>query len=111
MAERLDSSLSARLRRTVDRDRLTESELRELNAQADGLARSLRAQIRAGEGRLRRLTADGTSGVAEFADELRRVESLRPQLAEAEDLLADLEQKARELRTAWLLGQAESRLR
>ena len=111
MAERLDSTLSARLRHTVARGRPTETELRELTAQADGFARALHAQIRASERRLRRLTADGTSGVAEIADELRRVESLRPQLVEVEGLLAELEQTARELRTAWLLSQAEARPR
>lgn len=111
LAERLDSTLSARLRQTVARGRLTETELRELSAQADDLAGALRAQIRASERRLRRLTADDTSGVAEIADELRRVESLRPQLGQVEELVADLEQTARELRTAWLLGQADVRRR
>jgi hypothetical protein len=111
LAERLDSTLSARLRQTVARGRLTETELRELTAQADGLASSLRPQIRASERRLRRLTADDTSGVAEIADELRRVELLRLQLGDVEDLLADLEQTARELRTAWLFGQADARRR
>jgi len=100
-----------RLRETVARGNLTEAELRGLGAQADDLARALRAEIRDSERRLRRLNADGTSGVAEMADELRRVESLRPQLAEVEDLAADLEQTARELRTAWLLSQAEARPR
>jgi hypothetical protein len=111
LAERLDSTLSARLRRTVAGGRLTETELRVLAAQADGLARSLRAQIRVSERRLRRLTADDTSGVSDIADELRRVESLRSQLGDVEHLLADLEQNARELRTAWLLGQAAARRR
>jgi chromosome segregation ATPase len=108
LAERIDSTLSARLREIVGRGSLTETELRELTAQADGWARTLRAQIHASEQRLRRLTADGSSGVAEFADELRRVETLRPQLREMEALVSDLETTARELRTAWLLGQAES---
>jgi hypothetical protein len=88
---------------------LTETELRELTAQADGLAGSLRAQIRASERRLRGLTADDTSGVTEIADELRRVELLRSQLADVEELLVDLERTARELRTAWLLGRADAR--
>jgi hypothetical protein len=108
LAERLDSTLGARLREIVGRGSLTETELRELTAQADGWARTLRAQILASEQRLRRLIADGSSGVAELADELRRVETLRPQLAEMEALVAELETTARELRTAWLLGQADA---
>ena len=108
MAEALDSTLGARLREIAGRESLTESELRELTRQADGWARTLRAQIRASERRLRRLTADSSSGFAELADELRRVERLRPQLEEADTLVDELEQTARALRTAWLLGQADS---
>ena len=108
MAERLDFTLSARLREIVGRGSLTETQLRELTARADGRARALRAQIRESEERLRRLTADGSSGVAEMADELRRVETLRPQLGEVEALVAELETTARELRTAWLLRQADA---
>ena len=43
------------------------------------------------------------------AAELRRVEQLRPQLQEVRALLADLEERSREVRTAWLLSQATSR--
>jgi hypothetical protein len=108
LAERIDSTLNARLRQILSRGSLTESELREAIASADGWSRALRAQVRASEQRLRRLTADSTSGVAEIADELRRLEALKPQLEETETLAAELETTARELRTAWLLGQAEA---
>jgi hypothetical protein len=89
LAERIDLTLTRRLRETVDRGGLTETELRELTIQADGWARLLRAQIRKGEQRLGRLTADVESGVTE-------------------SLAAELETKARELRTAWLLRQADA---
>ena len=108
MAERIDLTLARRLRETVDRGGLTETELRELTIQADGWARLLRAQIREGEQRLGRLTADVESGVTELADELRRLETLRPQLEQTESLAVELEAKARELRTAWLLRQADA---
>jgi hypothetical protein len=108
LAERLDFRLTTRLREIVSRERLTESELREAIASADGWARALRAQIRASEQRVRRLNADPTSGVAEIADELRRLELLKPQLEETEGISAELEKTARKLRTAWLLGQAEA---
>src|SRR5437667_52936 len=46
--------------------------------------------------------------LAQIASELRRVEHLRPQLNEVRSLLADLEQRARQVRTEWLLSQATS---
>jgi chromosome segregation ATPase len=104
----LDTALSARLREIVASGTATESELRELTAHADGWARTLRAQIRASERRLRALAADPASPIAEIADELRRVERLRPQLGEARRLLAGLETRARELRTGWLRRQTGS---
>jgi hypothetical protein len=110
LAEQLSSALIERLRQTVAGGSLTEAELRELSAQADGMARTLRAEIRAGERRLRRLTADDASGLAEIAAELRRFESLRPQLGEVEDLVAELDQLARQMHTAWLRSQTEARL-
>jgi len=108
LAERLDFTLTKRLRDIVDRGGLTESELRELTTQADGWARVLRAQIGQSEKRLARLARDGESGVTEMADELRRLERLRPQLEQTVSIGAELEQKGRELRTAWLLHQADA---
>jgi hypothetical protein len=100
--------LTRRLRATVDRGRLTETAIRDLTDQANGWARTLRAQIRASEQRLGRLAADVESGVTELAVELRRLETLRPQLEQTESLAVELEAKARELRTAWLLRQADA---
>jgi hypothetical protein len=108
VAETLDSALTARLREILASGSVTETDLREFSAQGDGWARTLRGQIRASERRLRALNADPSSPIAEIADELRRIETLRPQLAELRRLLADLEARGRELRTAWLLGQAEA---
>jgi hypothetical protein len=108
MPRSLDSALAARLREILDNGDATETELRELTEQADGWARTLRAQIRASERKLRVLSADAASPIADIADELRRVERLRPQLGEARRLLAGLETRARELRTEWLRRQAGS---
>jgi chromosome segregation ATPase len=105
LAETLDSALTARLREILASGTVTESELRELSEQADGWARTLRAQIRASERKLRTLNRDPGSPISEIADELRRVETLRPQLREVRSLLAELETRARELRTAWLRRQ------
>ena len=46
--------------------------------------------------------------MTELAVELRRLETLRPQLEQTESLAVELETKARELRTAWLLRQADA---
>ena len=44
------------------------------------------------------------------ATELSRVDGLRPRLEQARSLHRDLETRARELRTSWLLHQAENPL-
>ncbi len=102
MAPALDSTLTARLRQTLARSSVTESELRELSDQAGGWARTLEAQIHAGERRLAKLTAQPSSPITRIAEELRRVEGLRPELEDVRELLSELDSRARELRTAWL---------
>jgi chromosome segregation ATPase len=105
LAKTLDSALTARLREILASGTVTETDLRELSEQADGWARTLRAQIRASEQKLRALNRDPGSPISDIADELRRVETLRPQLREVRALLAELETRARSLRTAWLRRQ------
>ncbi len=107
----LDSRLLARLREVLADRVVTEAELRLLVDQADGWTRSLRAQVEASEARLELLIADPESALSELAAELRRVELLLPALSEAYSLYAQLETRARQLRTAWLLEQAASRPR
>jgi hypothetical protein len=108
LADTLDTALVTRLREVLARGSATESDLRGLTEQADGWVRILRAQLRTSERRLRTLSADPTSPIAELADELRRIESLRPQLRELRALHRLLEKRAREMRTRWLLEQAGS---
>jgi len=105
MADTPDLALLARLREVLDDQPVTETELRDLIDQSDGLVRTLGAHIASSEQRLSELTADPDSSLTEMATELQRVEALRPRLAEARVLLAELETRARELRTSWLLGQ------
>ncbi len=107
MAGRLDFALIARLREVAGDTPATESELRDLGEQADGWARALTGQIEASERRLRERSSAGAD-LADLADELRRLEALRPQLDEVRSLRAALDARARELRTSWLLHQAES---
>jgi hypothetical protein len=100
--------LAARLRRVLDDEPSTEAELRTLSEQADAWARALQAQIEGSERRLRELHSDPASPLADIAAELRRIETVRPELVELRSLLAELETRARELRTEWLLRQASS---
>jgi hypothetical protein len=102
----LPEELVARLRRIVAGAKVTEAELRAAAEQADGLARSLAAQLEASERRLGELVDDPDSSLAEAATELRRVERIRPGLAHVRSLLTALERRAREQRTEWLLHQA-----
>ena len=109
LTDTLDSRLMSRLREVFASGDTTEADLRELTDEAAGWVRLLRAQVRGSEGRLRTLNADPASPIAEIADELRRLELLRPRLREARDLARQLDDRARELRTAWMLRQAEVR--
>lgn len=101
-----DLALLARLRGVLRDEPVTETELRALIEQADGLVRALGAHVAGSEHRLSEL-ADTDSSLTEIAAELHRVESLRPRLEEARELHEELETRARELRTAWLLRRAD----
>jgi chromosome segregation ATPase len=105
---RLDFALIARLREVAGDTPATEAELRALTEQAEGWGRALTGQIEACERRLRERSANAEGSLAELADELRRLEELHPQLEEVRTLRAALDRRARSLRTAWLLHQAES---
>ena len=105
----LDFALIKRLREVLDDRPATESELRTLSEQADAWARTLSGQIESSERRIRRLEQNPASSLAQIASELRRVEQLRPQLDEVRRLKSDLEERARQVRTEWLLSQATSR--
>jgi hypothetical protein len=104
----LYSALSERLREVLADRPATESRLRTLSEQADAGIRAVEAQIRSSEQRLRVLSVDPTSPLTEIASELRRVELLRPELIELNVLREELDNRARELRTQWLLRQAQS---
>ena len=106
--EKLDLALAGRLRQVVGGQAASESELRSLADQAEGWTRATAAQLRAAEGRLTKLNADPASPLAEIAAEVRRVEALMRELGEARRLIAGLERRTRELRTAWLKHHAEA---
>ena len=108
MPDTLSPALTARLREVLADRPATESELRSLAEEADAWARTLRAQIGSSERRVRELSADPATSLAPIASELRRIESLRPELVELSSLIEELERRARAVRTEWLLRQAES---
>lgn len=102
-----DTALVERLRQVLADEPVTETELRELIEQADGLVRALDAHVSGSEQRVAELAQVPDASLAEIAAELHRAGTLRPRLDEARGLLADLEARARELRTSWLLRQTE----
>jgi len=108
MYEPLDFALIKRLREVLDSRPATETELRTLTEQAEAWALTVSGQLESSERRIRRLNQNPASSLAQIAAELRRVEQLRPQLNEVRTLLAELEQRARQVRTEWLLSQATS---
>ena len=108
MADTPDTDLTARLREVLNNEPATEAELRTLGEHADAWARALEAQIQGSERRLDELAGAADTSLTDIAAELRRVEALRPALEDMRSLLSELETRARELRTAWLLHQAES---
>jgi hypothetical protein len=108
LPEKLDLALVKRLRQVVGGAPAVESELRTLADQAGGWALATEAQLRAAERRLAKLNADPASELGEMATEIRRVEDLYAELDEARWLVAGLERRTRELRTAWLKHHADS---
>jgi hypothetical protein len=108
VTETLNVALLSRLRDVLADEPVTESELRSLSEQADGWVRALRGQVEGTERRLDALVTDPSASLAELAGELRRIEILLPALAEAHALLAGLDARARTLRSAWLIAQAET---
>jgi hypothetical protein len=104
----MELALTVRLREVLSDRPPTESELRTLAEEADAWRRALRAQIAASERRVAELSADPAASLAPIASELQRIDSLRPELVEVTSLHQELEQRARSLRTEWLLRQADS---
>ena len=83
----------------------TEAELRRLSEEGDGWARVLQGLIDDCEGRLAGYSVDPARELAEIAAELRRLDSLRRELLEVRGLLAELEERSRDLRSQWLAGR------
>ncbi len=111
MAVTPDLALLDRVRDVLADQPVTETELRTLAEQIDGLVRVLGAQLESSEARLTDLANQPESSLTGIADELVRIEALRPRLEQARRLLNDLERRARDLRTSWLIPQADNPLK
>jgi len=98
----LEIALTRRLREVLSGAAATEGELRLLEEQAEGLARSLAAGIVSSEAHLAALAGAPGATVTEMAAELRRVERLRDELDDLRADLAALASRSRTLRGAWL---------
>jgi hypothetical protein len=104
----LDVTLKTRIRDVLeDPERLvTEAELRKLSDEGNGMTRILGAELRRLEARLAELDSDPTSPFGAIGPAFRRVHDFRDHLAELDDLLAALEDRARQVRTTRLLDSA-----
>ena len=105
----LPDELVERLRQILGEQPRTEAELRSLSTRAHELTGSLASDLAASEARLGKLSAEPRSSIAEAASLLRRVDELRAELDRVRSLLENLDERARTLRTAWLLNQAGTR--
>jgi len=100
--ETLDSALKEQLRAVLDRQPVTEGELRRLFEEGQACALILSGQLEKSEQRLAQLSADPSAPLVEIAGTLRHVNELRPDLEELNGLLDALGARAREFRTSWL---------
>jgi hypothetical protein len=101
-AETLDSALKERLRAVLDRQPVTEAELRKLSEEGRACELILGGELEGHEQRIAELASDPTSSLAEIADAFRRVHELRPDLDELRVLLTELQVRSREFRASWL---------
>jgi hypothetical protein len=101
MAQELDSAFKTRARSVLEGEGVTEAALRHLLEEGDACARLLVAELERTETELARRAADPTTSIAELATTVRRVNQLRPSLADLHDLLEALDERAREVRASW----------
>ena len=105
----LDAALKTRLREALERERLlTEVEVRRFSDEGRACTLMVRAELNRGEEKLRALDADAASSLVEIAATFREVTELRRDLDELQTLLAELHERARAARSAWLTASARS---
>ena len=98
----LDAELIGRLRAVLDRQPVTEAELRRLTEEGRASALIARAHLEKSEQRLDELASAPATPLTQLADALREVHELRPELDELQTLLGQLNGRAREFRQSWV---------
>jgi hypothetical protein len=98
----LDTVLKERLRAVLEHRPATEGDLRRLFEEGRACELILSGLIERSERRLAELAADPESSLAEAAEALQESNELRLDLGELQALLADLTERAREVRASWL---------
>jgi hypothetical protein len=105
----LDTVLKGRLRTVLDDPQrpVTEAELRKLLEEGRACTLILGAGLERLERQLAKLDGDPASSLGAIATAFRRVHDFRVHLDELDGLLSALEDRAREARTSWLLGELD----
>jgi hypothetical protein len=99
----LDTGLRERLREVLAEPRrpVTEAELRKFSDEGRACRLLLGAELERLERRLRRADDDPNSSLGEIAEAYRRVHDFRQHVDELDELMAALENRAREVRSSW----------
>ena len=98
----LDSDLRRRVREVLDPRRpVTEPELRKLSDEGRACALILHGELERLERRLGRLDDDPSTSLVAIADAFRRVHEFRAHVDGLDRLLAELNDRAREVRAEW----------
>jgi len=99
----LDSDLRTRVREVLADPRrpVTEPELRKLTDEGRACALILHGELRRLEERLGRVDGDPSTSLGDIADAFRRVHEFRAHVGELDRLLAELDDRAREVRAVW----------
>jgi hypothetical protein len=102
----LDAVLKERVRTVLEHPEqpVTEAELRKLSEEGRGCRLILGAELARLEQRLAELDADPASPLGAIAPAYRRVHDFRSHVDDLDGLLAELETRAREVRTSRLLA-------
>jgi chromosome segregation ATPase len=104
----LDTALKERLHRVLDDPQrpVTEAELRKLSEEGRACTLILGADLERLERQLAKLDRDRASSLGAIAETFRRVHDFRTHLEELNALLSELDDRAREARTSWLLRES-----
>jgi hypothetical protein len=107
----LDTALKERIRIVLDDPQrlVTEAQLRKLSEEGRAYRLILGAELGRLERRLAELDADPGSPLGAIAPAFRRVHDFRAHLAELNRLLSALDDRARQVRTSWLLRSPRGR--